>query len=143
MSIIRAILFALLFSTQGYNCSTALTHVHNDIRDAQIQITSWSACSMVGTINGVSVSLWADGSSCPLHSKVPGLFYVRYDFTCKQVLDLSDAPIPVCSPSPTPAIPTPTPTPTPSPTPVPTPRPTPSPTPTSKQCKPAWKPCRP
>jgi hypothetical protein len=100
--------------SQSFTCSTASTHAHDAIREGEIQISSWSGCTMSGTIAGASVQLWADGSSCPLHEKVPGTFQVRYDATCGQVIDLSDGPLPPYCPMPT-ATPTPVPSPTPTP----------------------------
>jgi hypothetical protein len=121
MSLIGLLLSILLASAQTYTCATAYNHVHTDIREGQVQVSSWVGCTMVGTINGQAVQLWADSATCPLKAKVPGTFSIRYDFTCKQVLDLSDGALPPYCPS------SPTPTPVPSPTPSPTPLPTPTP----------------
>lgn len=113
----------ILMQPQSFTCTTAPAHAHDQIREGQIQITSWTGCALSGTVNGVNVQLWADSSTCGLRSKVPGVFQVRYDDTCKQVLDLSDGPLPpYCPPSPSP---TPTPTPAASPTPAPSPSPSP------------------
>ncbi len=106
-------------SLQSCTCTTAPLHAHDQIREAQIQVTSWSGCTLSGVVAGVNVQLWADGSTCGLRDKVPGTFQVRFDETCKQVIDLSDGPLPpYCPPSPTP---TPVISPTPAPTPLPTP----------------------
>jgi len=135
--IIYAILLWWLISLQTFSCPTAFSHVHDQIREGQIQITAWSGCAVTGVINNVNVQLWADSSTCPLRSKVPGVFQIRWDATCKQVIDLSDGPLPpYCPPSPSP---TPLPTPTATLTLIPSPSPTPSPTSTSKRCK-AWPP---
>jgi hypothetical protein len=159
MNLIGILLSLLLASAQTYTCTTAASHVHTDIREGQIQISSWTGCTMAGTISGQAVQLWADSATCPLKAKTPGTFNIRYDFACKQVLDLAltteplppyctPTPTPTPTPSPTPR-PSPTPTPSPMPTPVPspTPRPTASPTPTptptpapSGNCKSWWKP---
>lgn len=140
------LLFFPLAPTQTYTCTTAFTHVHTDIREGQITVSSWSGCTVVGTIGGVSKQLWADGTTCPLRTKVPGVFQVRYDAACGQVLTLSESSLPPwCPPTPTPTPqPTPSPTATPTPTPVATPTPTATPAPTPKppkSCKlwPPWK----
>ncbi len=87
-----------------FTAETAWAHAHTDVRAGQIQITSWVGCLMLGTVGGASVSLWADSVTCPLKAKVPGTFYVNYDFVCKQVLALSNGPLP---PLPVPDDPTP------------------------------------
>ena len=119
----------LLMPSQTFTCSTAFVHAHDQIREGQIQVTSWSGCELSGILNGAAVRLWADGSSCSLRDKVPGTFQIRWDATCGQVLDLSDGPLPpYCPPSPTP-------------TPIASPSPTPSPSAVTKKCKvwPPWK----
>lgn len=109
-------LFWLLLIWQtGFTCSTALTHTHDDIREAEIVVTAWVGCTLTGTISDVPVQFWADSSTCSLRDKVPGTFQIRFDATCGQVLELSDGPLsPYCAPG----LPTPTPTPTPSPSPL-------------------------
>src|SRR5688572_7595323 len=97
-----ALVVVLSLRSQTFDCQTAFSHAHNDVREGQLQIVSWSGCVVSGTIGGVNVQLWADGASCPLRAKVPGTFNVRYDFTCKQVLDLSSGELPPYCPMPTP-----------------------------------------
>jgi hypothetical protein len=104
-------------ATQSYDCSSAFTHQHNSLREAEIQVTRWEGCVMEGTINGVSVQLFADSSNCQLKKSVPGRLLIRYDQTCGQVLAATDGStlpeecVVVVSP-------TPTPTPSLSPTPI-------------------------
>jgi len=120
----------LLTPAQTFTCTTAVVHAHDKVRDAQIQVTAWTGCSLSGVIDGANVQLWADGSSCGLRDKVPGTFQIRYDVSCGQVLELSNGTLsPAC-----PASPTPTPVASPSPTPVPTPTPLPTPVPTTDDC---------
>lgn len=126
MSIIPLLLLAL----SVFDCNSARDHRHDRLRDAEVVITSWNGCAVVGTINGVSTSLFMDVASCPLHAKVPGKFRIRYDVSCGAILEITDGvaittPLPPSCP-----IPTPTPAPTPAPTPVPSPVPTPTPAPT-------------
>lgn len=111
------ILYTLLLL---FDCTTARTHPHNQLRDAEIVISSWSGCTVSGTINGTGVVLFMDVASCPLHAKVPGKLRIRYDQTCGAILEVTDGPViatPMPTPcaSPTPVPPTPTPEPTPSP----------------------------
>lgn len=98
-----------------FDCASAFTHKHDRLKDAEVDISSWNGCSMVGTINGVSTSLFMDVATCPLHAKVPGRFRIRYDQSCGAVLEITDGPI-ITTPMP-PSCPVQTPTPSPSPTP--------------------------
>lgn len=119
-----------LVVAQTYSCTTALVHKHDALKDAEITVTSWSGCTVNGTINGVAVQLWADGTTCPLRAKIPGKLRIRYDQTCKQIIEATDAAV-IPDPMPTPCVspmPTPTPVVTPQPTPSPSLSPSPSPT---------------
>lgn len=121
MSIILWILLSL-FSVQ--DCATALNHKHDQLRDAEVVITAWGGCAITGTINGVSVPLFMDAAACSIRAKVPGKFRIRYDLTCRAVLEITDGPL-ITTPMP-PACPSPTPVPAPTPTPTPVPVPTPA-----------------
>ena len=119
MSILLPILLLLV---QQFTCVTAASHAHTVVRDARIEISSWSGCELRGTIGTTQVQLWAESGTCGLRTKVPGTFNVRYDAACGQVLELTDGPL-------SPACPAPKPTPAPLPveTPIPTPTKPPSP----------------
>lgn len=107
------ILFSILlawFST--FDCATAFSHQHNQLRDVEINISSWNGCAVNGTINGTPVSLFMDVASCPLHAKVPGTFRARIDQTCGAILEITDGPT-ISTPMP-PSCPSPSPTPLPS-----------------------------
>lgn len=103
-----SIILWLIMSWLGAaDCATAFTHQHNQLRDAEVAITSWSGCAVVGTIDGVGVTLFMDVVNCPLHAKVPGKFRVRYDVTCGAIIEMTDGPrietpMPVSCPTPTP-----------------------------------------
>lgn len=113
------IVFLVLF-----DCAAASTHKHDRLRDAEVSISSWSGCTITGTIDDAPVTLFMDVASCPLHAKVPGKVRVRFDETCGAVLEMTDGPR-IETPMP-PSCPTPSPTPPAQPTPEPTPVPTPA-----------------
>lgn len=101
------ILWLLIARFSATDCSTALTHQHNQLRDAEVMITSWNGCTVNGTIGDVTTTLFMDVANCPLHAKVPGKFRVRYDVTCGAIIEITDGPrietpMPVSCPTPTP-----------------------------------------
>lgn len=100
------------------DCSSALVHKHDRLKDVEIDISSWAACTVTGKINGVAVTLFNGDPTCPLRAKVPGRLRARIDETCGAIVILTDGPV-IPEPMPTPCQ---TPTPTPSPTPTPTTR---------------------
>lgn len=109
-------IIAILLAALSFDCSTAFTHRHDRLRDAEVVIASWNGCAMNGTVDGVPVQLFMDVSNCPLHAKIPGKLRVRYDQTCGAVVEITDGPV-ITTPMP-PSCPAQTPTPSPTPIPV-------------------------
>lgn len=100
-----------LLTASPFDCGSALTHQHDRLRDAEIVVSSWSGCTVNGTINGAPVALFMDVPGCALRAKVPGKLRARYDQTCGAILEITDGPA-ITTPMPA-ACQTPTLTPTP------------------------------